>query len=78
MENMIELENVENDTARILEDITLHQDRFGFWIEGIFLVKINQNNSRPFYYNYWSFICFSQSHSVSASSAIFFVSLRFQ
>ena len=74
MENILELENIVNDTTRILEDITLHEDLFGFWIEGIFLVKTNEKSySRTLMY-YLSFICFSQSHSVSASSATFSVS----
>ena len=44
---MEELENIMNDTTRILEDDTSHDDLFGFWIEGILLVIIIQKTSLP-------------------------------
>ena len=69
---MKELENIVNDTSRILEDATLHEDLFGFWTEGILLVEKYQKSSRPF------ILLFSQPHSALVSSAMFFVSLRFQ
>ena len=48
MENIEELDNFTNESSRTLEDVTLHGDLFGFWIEGILLVKMNQKRPPPF------------------------------
>ena len=69
------MENIVNDTSRILEDATLHEDLFGFWTEGILLVEKYQKSSRPFLFIQ---LLFSQPHSALVSSAMFFVSSRFQ
>ena len=73
---MKELENIVNDTSRILEDAILHEDLFGFWTEGILLVKSIRKVHGLFIYFY--LLLFSQPHFALVSSAMFFVSSRFQ
>ena len=48
MANTKELESLVNDSSSstMLEEITEHEDLFGFWVEGILLVEMNQKRPR--------------------------------
>ena len=50
MANTKELESLVNDSSSstMLEEITEHEDLFGFWVEGILLVEMNQKRPRLF------------------------------
>ena len=50
MANTKELESLVNDSSSstMLEEITEHEDLFGFWVEGILLVEMNQKRLRLF------------------------------